>query len=101
MLRRRRDVFGDERFARLGSGSVGHLYMLRHSAGYRNQRVELTTTQPTKNTTIGVRKAPAPEGRPGFTGINGVHVGGRDGIKGLHHINAVDCVTQWLVVVSV
>jgi len=33
VLRRQRDVFGDERFARLGSISVGHLYNLRHSAG--------------------------------------------------------------------
>jgi hypothetical protein len=63
VLRRQRDVFGDERIARLGSISVGHLYNLRHSAGYRNQRVVLTKTQPTKNTKIGVRKAPAPEAR--------------------------------------
>ena len=59
VLRRQRDVFGDERFVRLGSISVGHLYNLRHSAGYRNQRVLLTKTQPSKNTKIGVRKAPA------------------------------------------
>ena len=64
VLRRQRDVFGDERFARLGSISVGHLYNLRNSAGYRNQRVVLTKTQPTKNTQIGVRKAPAPEAAP-------------------------------------
>jgi hypothetical protein len=101
VLRRQRDVFGDERFERLGSISVGHLYNLRHSAGYRNQRVVLTKTQPTKNTQIGVRKAPAPEGRPGFIRIDSVHQGDLDGIKGLYHINAVDCVTQWQVVASV
>ena len=32
VLRRQRDVFGDERFERLGAISVGHLYNLRHSA---------------------------------------------------------------------
>ncbi len=101
VLRRQRDVFGDERFARLGGVSVGHLYNLRHSAGYRNQRVVQTKTQPTKNTKIGVRKAPAPEGRPGFIRIDSVHQGDLDGIKGLYHINAVDCVTQWQVVASV
>ncbi len=101
VLRRHRDVFGDERFHRLGSISVGHLYNLRHSAGYRKQRVVLTKTQPTKNTKIGVRKAPAPEGRPGFIRIDSVHQGDFDGIKGLYHINAVDCVTQWQVVASV
>ena len=101
VLRRQRDVFGDERFVRLGSISVGHLYNLRHSAPYRNQRVLLTKTQPTKNTKIGVRKAPAPEGRPGFIRIDSVHQGDLDGVKGLYHINAVDCVTQWQVVASV
>lgn len=101
VLRRQRDVFGDVRFARLGSISVGHLYNLRNSAPYRAQRVVLTKTQPTKAVTIGVRKAPAPEGRPGFIRIDSVHQGDLDGTKGLYHINAVDCVTQWEVVASV
>jgi len=101
VLRRQRDVFGDARFARLGSISVGHLYNLRHSAGYRQQRVVLNKTRPSKAASIGVRKAPAPEGRPGFIRIDSVHQGDRDGIKGLYHINAVDCVTQWQVVASV
>jgi transposase InsO family protein len=101
VLRRQRDVFGDVRFARLGSISVGHLYNLRNSAPYRAQRVVLTKTRPTQGVTIGVRKAPAPEGRPGFIRIDSVHQGDLDGIKGLYHINAVDCVTQWQVVASV
>jgi len=101
VLRRQRDVFGDARFGRLGSISVGHLYNLRNSAGYRAQRVVLTQTRPTQAVTIGVRKAPAPEGRPGFIRIDSVHQGDRDGAKGLYHINAVDCVTQWQVVATV
>ncbi len=101
VLRRQRDVFGDMRFERLGSISVGHLYNLRNSAGYRAQRVVLTKTRPTKSATIGVRKTPAPEGRPGFIRIDSVHQGDWDGTKGLYHINAVDCVTQWEVVASV
>ena len=101
VLRRQRDVFADPRFERLGSISVGHLYNLRASAGYRAQRVVLTKTRPTKAATIGVRKAPAPEGRPGFIRIDSVHQGDQDGIKGLYHINAVDCVTQWEVVATV
>jgi hypothetical protein len=101
VLRRQRDVFGDQRFARLGSISVGHLYNLRRSAGYRNQRLAQTKTRPSKASAIGMRKAPAPEGRPGFIRIDSVHQGDLDGIKGLYHINAVDCVTQWQVVASV
>jgi hypothetical protein len=38
VLRRQRDVFGDARFARLGSISVAHLYNLRASERYRAQR---------------------------------------------------------------
>ena len=101
VLRRQRDVFGDVRFERLGSISVGHLYNLRNSAPYIARRVMQTKTRPTRNVTIGVRKAPAPEGRPGFIRIDSVHQGDRDGIKGLYHINAVDCVTQWQVVATV
>ena len=101
VLRRQRDVFGDDRFARLGSISIGHLYNLRNSAGYRAQRVVLTKTRPTKAIAIGMRKAPAPDGRAGFIRIDSVHQGDHDGNKGLYHINAVDCVTQWQVVASV
>lgn len=101
VLRRQRDVFGDARFERLGSISVGHLYNLRNSAPYRAQRVVLSKTRPTQAATIGVRKAPAPDGRPGFIRIDSVHQGDWDGTKGLYHINAVDCVTQWEVVATV
>jgi transposase InsO family protein len=101
VLRRQRDVFGDTRFERLGSISVGHLYNLRNSVPYRAQRVVLTKTRPTQAVTIGVRKAPAPDGRAGFIRIDSVHQGDLDGAKGLYHINAVDCVTQWQVVATV
>lgn len=101
VLRRQRDVFNVPGFERLGDISVAHLYNLRASGGYREQRVVLTKTQPTKRVDIGVRRAPAPEGRAGFIRIDSVHQGDQDGIKGLYHINAVDCVTQWQVVASV
>jgi transposase InsO family protein len=101
VLRRQRDVFKVPGFERLGDISVAHLYNLRRSAGYREQRVVLTKTQPTKRVEIGVRRAPAPDGRAGFIRIDSVHQGDHDGIKGLYHINAVDCVTQWQVVASV
>ena len=101
VLRRQRDVFKVPGFERLGNISIGHLYNLRNSAPYRSQRVLLTKTRPTKRVDIGVRKAPAPEGRAGFIRIDSVHQGDLDGTKGLYHINAVDCVTQWQVVATV
>lgn len=101
VLRRQRDVFGVPGFERLADISVAHLYNLRHSAGYRNQRVVRTKTRAVRGVPIGVRRAPAPEGRAGFIRIDSVHQGDHDGMKGLYHINAVDCVTQWEVVASV
>ena len=95
VLRRQRDVFSDARFERLGSLSPAHLYNLRRSSGYRARRVLQTKTRPIKAIAIGTRKAPTPEGRPGFIRIDSVHQGDLDGAKGLYHINAVDRVTQW------
>jgi transposase InsO family protein len=101
VLRRQRDVFDDARFERLGSISTSHLYNLRHSAVYQARRVVQTKTRPVKAVTIGTRKAPSPDGRPGFIRIDSVHQGDLDGAKGLYHINAVDCVTQWEVTATV
>ena len=93
VLRRQRDVYADVRFSRLGSISVGHRYNLRNSAPYRAKRKVKNRTVPVKAVKIGVRKAPAPKGRPGFIRIDSVHQGDLDGVKGVYHINAVDCVT--------
>ena len=49
---------------------------------------------------IGERRAPAPDGRPGFIRIDSVHQGDQDGVKGVYHINAVDCLTQWELVAT-
>ena len=101
VLQRQFSRYGDARYCRLANLSVGHLYNLRRSAGYHAERVLLTKTRPANAVTIGVRRAPAPDGRPGFIRIDSVHQGDLDGCKGLYHINAVDCVTQWEVVASV
>jgi hypothetical protein len=77
-----RHVFGDERFARLGDISVAHVYNLRNGAGYRQQRVVQTETQPVRAASIGVRKAPAPEGRAGVIRIDSVQRGDEDGGQG-------------------
>ena len=87
-------VFGDTRYERLATISVGHLYNLRRKSGYIDRRRHFTKTQP-RGICIGTRRAPVPDGRPGFIRIDSVHQGDQDGIKGVYHINAVDCVTQW------
>jgi transposase InsO family protein len=94
LMRRAVEVYGDTRYERLAGLSVGHLYNLRKRVGYRARRQHWTKTQGT-SVSIGERRAPAPDGRPGFIRIDSVHQGDRDGIKGVYHINAVDCETQW------
>ena len=96
LLKRAYALYGDARFERLRTVSVSHLYNLRATLTYQRQRVLRTKTQASTNP-IGTRRAPNPEGRAGFIRINSVHQGDQDGIKGVYHINAVDCVTQWQV----
>ena len=94
LMARALTVYGDTRYARLATISVGHLYNLRQRRGYTERRRVFTKTRPI-GVPIGERRAPAPDGRPGFIRIDSVHQGDQDGIKGVYHINAVDCVTQW------
>ena len=94
LLRRAFTLFGDARFARLAQISAAHLYNLRASEPYRKLRLVWHGTRPSP-VAIGVRKAPAPQGVPGYIRIDTVHQGDQDGRKGVYHINAVDIVTQW------
>ena len=74
-------VHGDVRFARLARRSNGHLYNLRHHATYRTVRGASDKTRPVKNS-IGERRTPFPDGRPGYLRVDSVPQGDRDGIKG-------------------
>jgi len=99
LLGRAFHLFGQACYERLASISVAHLYNLRAKPLYQQRRVHYSKTQ-TRPSTIGTRRAPAPEGRPGFIRIDTVHQGDLDGCKGLYHINAVDIITQWQLVAS-
>lgn len=99
LLRRAVHLFGEARYARLATISVAHLYNLRAKPLYQQRRVHYNKTQ-TRPSSIGMRRAPAPEGRPGFIRIDTVHQGDHDGRKGLYHINAVDIITQWQLIAS-
>ncbi len=97
ILKREYEQFGKAEYARLARISVAHLYNLRRSARYRKVAAEWRPTQPSA-VTIGERRKPDPQGRPGFLRIDTVHQGDWEGAKGVYHINAVDAVTQWQVV---
>jgi hypothetical protein len=100
LLRRAFSTFGDLRYERLSQISVSHLYNLRASPPYLKNRLVWRGTRPSA-VPIGIRKAPAPQGLPGYIRIDTVHQGDQDGVKGVYHINAVDIVTQWELVASV
>ena len=92
-------VFGDARFERLAGISVSHLYNLRGGKQYQNKRRHWTKTRST-GVPISQRRAPQPKGAPGYIRIDSVHQGDQDGVKGVYHINAVDCVTQFQLVAT-
>jgi hypothetical protein len=94
LMERAYEIFGDARYQRLATISVAHLYNLRQRPGYQRQRQVWTRTRQTA-APIGERRAPTPNNRPGYLRVDSVHQGDLDGIKGVYHINAVDCVTQY------
>jgi hypothetical protein len=77
--------------------SVSHLYNLRGSAVYSNQRVRKQGTQ-ARQVSIGERRKPEPQGRPGYLRVDTVTIRASTMEKpACIHINAVDTVTQWQV----
>lgn len=100
ILRREYAVFGNQACVRLQHLSVGHLYNLRDSKAYKRQGFVYQKTKPA-TIKIGVRHKPQPNGRPGYVRVDTVHQGDKDGEKGVYHVNLVDEVTQWEVVVCV
>lgn len=93
-------LYGDQRFLRLKEISVAHLYNLRSTKNYQRRTLVLAKTNPVKRS-IGTRKKPSPNGRPGYLRVDTVHQGDKDKVKGVYHINIVDEVTQWEIVGAV
>ena len=100
ILRRQYAVYDDKRFARLKDISVAHIYRLRKSRAYQKLAQTFTKTRKV-SISIGVRRKPNPRGRPGYIRVDTVHQGDLDGKKGVYHINLVDEVTQWEIVICV
>src|SRR5208337_137527 len=99
ILEREYSDYKQAAYVRLSSISVAHLYRLRNSSAYRKRNTSYQPTRPT-SIPIGERRKPQPSGEPGFLRIDTVHQGDQEGRKGLYHINAVDEVTQWEIVVA-
>jgi hypothetical protein len=97
ILERENAVYGHYEYASIAAISVAQIYNLRHSQRYGGKRYVHTKPVVSK---IGERVKPQSLGQPGFVHIDTVHQGDREGRKGVYHINAVDEVTQWEVVIS-
>jgi transposase InsO family protein len=100
ILHRQYAVYGDKRFVRLQAISVAHIYNLRKSRAYQKLAQTFGKTR-SVNIPIGQRRKPNPRGRPGYIRVDTVHQGDLDGQKGVYHINLVDEVTQWEIVICV
>jgi hypothetical protein len=100
LCERARKLFNQVEYERLAGISVAHLYNLRGSQGYQGQRWNYEKTKPTIST-IGQRRKPFHDGKPGHIRIDTVHQGDLDKEKGVYHINAVDEVTQFEVIFTV
>jgi transposase InsO family protein len=100
ILERQYKVYKDKRFERLSGISSSHIYNLR---GSRTYQLRAHTFARTKSVliSIGIRRKPEPQGRPGYIRVDTVHQGDLDGEKGVYHINMVDAVTQWEIVACV
>ena len=97
ILQREHQVYGKAEFGRLADISASHIYNLRASAPYCQQRVRVHHTQ-ARQVSIAERRKPDPRGQPGWLRVDTVHQGNHDGHPGLYHVNAVDTVTQWEVI---
>src|SRR5476651_531713 len=95
ILERAYDVFVQEDYLRLKNISVAHIYNLRKTFTYREHAQVYVHTHGPKNT-LGERRKPEPNGKPGYLRVDTVHQGdSTDGKKGIYHINFVDEVLQW------
>jgi transposase InsO family protein len=100
LFQRQFNVYGDKRFVRLQHISSAHIYNLRGSKDYKRRAQTFAGTKAV-HVPIGVRRRPDPHGQPGWIRVDTVHQGDQDKTKGVYHINLVDAVTQWEVVVCV
>lgn len=92
---------GDLRFARLATISISHLYNLRKEERYQEQAVlTYEKTKPVERQ-YGLRCKPEPSGLPGYLRVDTVHQGDNEKQKGVYHVNLVDEVTQWQIVLAV
>lgn len=92
ILQREYEIFGHSEFGNISKVSSSHINNLRKTNVYKNSYVNGTKASVVK---IGKTKPPEHNNLPGSIRVDTVHQ------NGIYHINAVDEITQWEVVISV
>jgi len=100
IFERQYTVYGDQNFERLSKISSAHIYNLRASRTYTMKAQTFAGTRSVQ-LSIGIRRKPETKGSPGWIRVDTVHQGDLDGEKGVYHINLVDAVLQWEIVLCV
>lgn len=100
ILEREHKLFNNSEYSKISEISCSHIYNLRKTRQYQSHSLTVKGTRAI-SVSIGKRKKPEPEGKPGFLRIDTVHQGDLNKKKGLYHINIVDEVLQWEIVGAV
>jgi hypothetical protein len=104
ILKREYGVYGKEKYKRISGISVSHIYNLRKTRQYRSKLGSFEKTKGVASS-IGERRKPDNEGKPGYVRVDTVHQGdyvnNGEYKKGVYHINVVDEWSQWEVVGAV
>lgn len=102
ILLREYQTFKKEAYKIISGISVAHIYNLRQTRFYGTHTLTFAKTQAVQRT-IGERRKPTPNGKPGYIRVDTIHQGddSDNDEKGVYHINSVDEITQWEIVASV
>ncbi|MBU4210138.1 integrase [Patescibacteria group bacterium] len=92
ILRREVELFGKEKYQKIAQVSHAHVSNLRHHSVYRNAWVNHTKARQIQ---IGITMPPENHGKPGSIKVDAVHQ------RDIYHINSVDEITQWEIVICV
>jgi hypothetical protein len=101
IVRREFELFGKKEYERISKISVSHLYNLRNGSRQYESAACFVEKTRAVHVSIARRAKPRTGGKPGFLRVDSVHQGDVDKEKGVYHINLVDEVTQWEIIMCV
>jgi len=102
ILEREYNKYGKIKYGNISNISSSHIYNIRNkSLQYNSSQAKFLKRTQAIQTSIGIRKKPEPNGKPGYLRIDTVHQGDFNGKKGVYHINIVDEITQYELIATV